>query len=106
MARTRHTTVANGGRRFGNEPVLCRFALGDPRSAPPPGTVEGIAVDGRRCSMHRFPIRSTRLVAIAVCLTAAVAAGAYAQPGLVLNGGTSTINACRLAPKGWLRAVD
>lgn len=56
--------------------------------------------------MHRFPIRSTRLVAIAVCLTAAVAAGAYAQPGLVLNGGTSTINACRLAPKGWLRAVD
>jgi Lamin Tail Domain/Collagen triple helix repeat (20 copies) len=55
--------------------------------------------------MHRFPIRPTRLVAIAVCLAAAVAAGAYAQSGLVLDGGTSTINACRLAPKGWLRAV-
>jgi hypothetical protein len=56
--------------------------------------------------MHRFPIRSTRLVAIAVCLTAAVAAGAYAQSGLVVNGDTSTINACRFPPKGWLRAVD
>ena len=43
--------------------------------------------------MHRFPIRSTRLVAIAVCLAAAVAAGAYAQSGLSLNG--TTINACR-----------
>ena len=56
--------------------------------------------------MHRFPIRSTRLAAIAVCLTAAVAAGAYAQSGLVVNHTASTINACRLAPKGWLRAVD
>jgi hypothetical protein len=56
--------------------------------------------------MHRFPIRSTRFVAIAVCLAAAVAAGAYAQSGLLSNGGTETINACRLAPKGWLRVVD
>lgn len=56
--------------------------------------------------MHRFPIRSTRLVAIAVCLTAAIVAGAYAQSGVVVNGGASTITACRLAPKGWLRAVD
>ena len=55
--------------------------------------------------MHRFPIRSSRLVAIAVCLTAATVAGAYAQSALVLND-ASTINACRLAPKGWLRAVD
>ena len=53
--------------------------------------------------MHRFPIRSTRLVAIAVCLAAAVAAGGYAQTGHVLNG--STINACR-HPGGWLRVVD
>jgi hypothetical protein len=52
--------------------------------------------------MHRFPIRSTRLVAIAVCLAAAVAAGAYAQAGLSLSG--STINACRF-PGGWLRVV-
>jgi hypothetical protein len=55
--------------------------------------------------MHRFPIRSSRLVAIAVCLTAATVAGAYAQSALVLND-ASTINACRLVPKGWLRAVD
>ena len=48
--------------------------------------------------MHRFPIRSTRLVAIAVCLAAAVAAGAYAQSGLSLNG--STINACRSPEAG------
>ena len=54
--------------------------------------------------MHRFPIRSTRLVAIAVCLAAAVAAGAYAQSGLLLND-ASTINACRCSG-GWLRAVD
>ena len=40
-----------------------------------------------------IPDRSTRLVAIAVCLAAAVAAGAYAQSGLSLNG--TTINACR-----------
>ena len=53
--------------------------------------------------MHRFPIRSTRLVAIAVCLAAAVAAGAYAQSGLSLHG--TTINACRF-PGGWLRVVD
>ena len=53
--------------------------------------------------MHRFPIRTTRLVAIAVCLAAAAAAGAYAQSSLPLNG--TTINACRF-PGGWLRAVD
>ncbi len=55
--------------------------------------------------MHRFPIRSTRLVAIAVCLAAATVAGAYAQSALVLND-ASTINACRVAAKGWLRAVN
>jgi hypothetical protein len=55
--------------------------------------------------MHRFPIRSTRLVAISVCLAAAVAAGAYAKAGLELAGG-STITACRFVPGGWLRAVD
>ncbi len=53
--------------------------------------------------MHRFPIRSTRLVAIAVCLAAAVAAGAYAQSSISLNG--ATINACK-HPGGWLRVVD
>ena len=53
--------------------------------------------------MHRFPIRTTRLVAIAVCLAAAAAAGAFAQSSLPLNG--TTINACRF-PGGWLRAVD
>jgi hypothetical protein len=54
--------------------------------------------------MHRLRIRSTRLVAVTAALTAAIAAGAYAQSDLVLNGGSS-INACRF-PGGWLRVVD
>ena len=55
--------------------------------------------------MHRIPIRRTRMIAIAACLAAAAAAGAYANSSLPLLGGESTITACRFVPGGWLRVV-
>ena len=56
--------------------------------------------------MQRIPILTTRTVAIAACLSAALVAGALAQAGLRLTGGEEPIHACRLVPSGLLRVVD